>query len=175
MVCQGYRKGGRLHLCTAHRIREDAVIGAIQRELRALAGQLDEREIQKALQNEDAADGAERRQRAARQKLERLNAVLEQLYQDREAGVLLEGEFRTLLARNREERAGWEGILEEARQHMEQESTHRDFAEQIHQFLTFDTLDRAAVTSLLARVLIHADQTVELEFRFCRPEGQETV
>ena len=137
--------------------------------------QLDEREIQKALQNEDAADGAERRQRAARQKLERLNAVLEQLYQDREAGVLLEGEFRTLLARNREERAGWEGILEEARQHMEQESTHRDFAEQIHQFLTFDTLDRAAVTSLLARVLIHTDQTVELEFRFRRPEGQETV
>ncbi|MCI6255681.1 MAG: recombinase family protein [Clostridiales bacterium] len=175
MVCQGYRKGGRLHLCTAHRIREDAVIGAIQRELRALAGQLDEREIQKALQNEDAADGAQRRQRAARQKLERLNAVLEQLYQDREAGVLLEGEFRTLLARNREERAGWEGVLEEARQHMEQESTHRDFAEQIHQFLTFDTLDRAAVTSLLARVLIHADQTVELEFRFRRPDGQETV
>ena len=65
--------------------------------------------------------------------------------------------------------------MEEARQHMEQESTHRDFAEQIHQFLTFDTLDRAAVTSMLARVLIHADQTVELEFRFCRPEGQETV
>ena len=99
----------------------------------------------------------------------KLNVMLEQLYQDRAAGVLLEQEFHTLLARNREERAQWEILYKQAQAISKQENIQRDYAEEIRQFLAFKAVDRATVLSLLERVLIHEDKTVELIFRVCDP------
>lgn len=170
MVCQGYRKGGRLHLCTAHRVRESAVLEAIQEELRALAGQVDQELLQDRVRSEGAACPAQGQLNAARQRLERLDGVLEHLYRDRADATLLEQEFQMLLKRNREERAQWAQRYEQAEAAAAQETEQRDVAAQVRSLLSFAEMERTTVTALIDRVLIHEDKTIELLFRFCRPE-----
>lgn len=170
MVCQGYRKGGRLHLCTSHCIREDVVIGAVLEQFRSLSRHLDIGEFQRAIQSSQGNSQRQDRQAStAKQKLQQLNVMLEQLYQDRAAGVLLEQEFHTLLARNRDERAQWEILYKQAQTISKQENIQQDYTEEIRQFLAFKAVDRTTVLSLLERVLIHEDKTVELIFRVCDP------
>lgn len=53
MVCQGWRKGGRLSGCTSHRVREDRVIEALQAQLFQLGGQVDRTQLAACYQTAD--------------------------------------------------------------------------------------------------------------------------
>lgn len=170
MVCQGYRKGGRLHLCTSHCIREDAVLEALRGELKRLSQQLDEEGLREAASVQTDTRSPERQLKTARQKLEQQRAVLNQLCQDRASGILTEDEFCTLLSQNREERKKWKGICEQTEAAENQAELQRDFVAQLRQFLSFDIIDRVTVAALIDRVLIHEDKTIELIFRFCKPD-----
>lgn len=170
MVCQGYRRGGRLHLCSAHRIREDRVLEAICRQLRQLAQRLDRRALQRTVEQSRQGRPPGSRLRRAQGQLEQLHRVLEQLYRDRAAGQLQEEEFEILFARNREERTKWGAELAQAQAGEQEEEGAGDAARLVQQLLAFEALDRSTAAALLERVVIHEDQTVEVHFRFCRPD-----
>lgn len=170
MVCQGYRKGGRLHLCTSHSIREDAVIGTLQKELQNLARQLDKETLQNAVCSQTISRSPERQLKTAQQKLEQRNTALDQLYQDRSSGILTEEEFRTLLNQNRAEREKWKKLCEQIENVDRQKRAQQNLAAQLRYFLSFDTIDRVTAVSLIERVLIHEDKTIELIFRFRKPD-----
>lgn len=170
MVCQGYRKGGRLQLCSSHCIREDEVLNAIRQQFQQLAWQLDQQELQTAMQKSPPGVSMERRIQQIQAHLERLSRVMERLYGDLTEGLLREEEFRTLLERNREERARLEEELAQCRAAETQQNSQRDFTQLLRQVLSFEVMDRSMVTSLLERVVIHQDKTIELYFRFRKPD-----
>ena len=100
----------------------------------------------------------------------RLDVVLEHLYRDRADATLLDQEFQMLLQRNRAERTQWEQRCEQAKAAVAEEKEQRDAASQVRSLLSFEEMERTTVTALIDRVLIHEDKTMELLFRFCRPE-----
>lgn len=169
MVCQGYRKGGRLHLCTSHCIREDRVLEAIRQQLRQLAQTLDRQALREAAERTRQGSAPERQMRRAQNRLERLHRVMEQLYSDRAGGLLQEEEFKTLFVRNREERAQCQEEIARC-QALEQEGEAGDLTQLIQRVLSFETLERSTATALLERVLIYEDKTIELHFRFREPD-----
>lgn len=170
MVCQGYRKGGRLHLCTSHCIREDQVLEAIRTQLRQLAQALDWQALQEAVERETPSAPPERQIQRAQNSLERLNRIMEQLYSDRADGLLEESEFKTLFTQNRRERERCEEELKYCQAMEEGQAAQRNTAEMIRQTVSFETIDRSMMVSLLERVLVHENKTVELIFRFCKPD-----
>ncbi len=169
MVCQGARRGGRLNLCTSHSIREDRVIEAIQTALRDLAKNLDEEALCDGIQGQAMNNTLEKRRAIAQSKLAQLGAVLEKLYQDRASGLLQEDEFQSLLQSNRSGRVRWQETLEQSQRLLAEQETKRDATAQVRQFLQFEHLDRPTVASLLERVLVYRDKTIELIFKFQSP------
>lgn len=170
MVCRGYRSMGRLRLCTAHCVREDLVLRAIRLKLRQMVQLLDLEALANAIRPDDG-DGQRRRQIASIQrKIERCKQVSARLYQDRAAALLREQEFLELFEQNRAERTQLERQLEEYAQRDRLEEPAARYTEKIRQVLAFDTLERGILASLIERVFIHEDKTIQLEFCFSEPK-----
>ena len=170
MVCQSYRKGGRLGLCVSHMIREDAVIELIRAQLQQLAQNLDPDAL---CQGEDwDADRRQLYQQTQRLEcqLERCKQVAASLYADKAAGQLEPREFRELFDQNRARRQDLEDQLRKLQARQPRENDREERRERASRLLRFDSLDRHTVTTLVDRVLIHQDKQVELHFKFKKPD-----
>lgn len=169
MVCQGYRMGGRLRLCSAHCAREDKVIAVIQDQLRQLSQELDQERLKDAVPQDRRRKQLERRQRQAQQKVEEQKRVMTCLYQDRASGVLEENEFTELFTAARSERKKQEEEVEKCQVLLEACNDQQAQQERIRELLSFETLDRGTLTALIEKVLVHSDKTIEILFRFQQP------
>jgi len=171
MVCQSFRKGGRLHLCSAHSVREDRVIDAIRHELRILAQALDEARLQKdTLAYDRGTSQLEQQIQQTRKTLEQMNMVLDRLYQDHACELITEDEFRSLLERNRDNRTKQEQLLKHQEDKLLQADNTQEVSALVRQMLQFETLDRTTIVALIDRVLIYQDKRIEIQFRFTSPD-----
>ncbi len=164
MVCQGWRRGGRLGLCTSHCVREDRVTGTLRQALQEAARGINPQALAAACR-EDTGDGQRRLERT-RQQLDRQEAVMGRLYEDRAAGTLTEAEFAALLAQARKKRSALETRLAEWEDAPRMATSAVEDAEAL---LSFRDLDRGTVAALVERVVIGENKTVEIVFRFRPP------
>ncbi len=170
MVCQGYRKGGRLRLCSSHCVREDRVIEAIREKLRELARQLDAESLGTPRGLDAARRQIDQRVRTLERQLEQCRQVGSSLYRDKALGVLTEEEFTELFDENRRRRVELERQLEDCRKQAESRTDREEWMERVRELLAFETLDRGTVLTLVEKVLIHQDKTIEILFRFRKPK-----
>ena len=170
MVCQGYRRGGRLGLCTAHSMREDRVLETVRRQLRELAGGLDMEALQEAVLRDEGAAPSRRQLDAALRKLEANKKVAQSLYRDRALSVLTEREFEELFRAARQERARLEGSVKELTALCRQEKKQEELRRQMSAILQFETLDRGTLAALIEKILIHRDKRMEILFKFRAPD-----
>ena len=170
MVCQGYRKGGRLKLCTSHCIREDRVIEAIREELKKLAQSLDTDQLEAEYAGGEQRSEYDHRAARLERALERQKAMMQHLYEDRSSELLTDEEFRELFQGAREKRAAIEGQLLALTQADQQNRQRQELRDQIRELLSFQVLDRSIVTTLIHKILICEDKRIILQFRFQQPE-----
>ncbi len=168
LVCQGYRKGGRLKRCASHRVREDRVMEGIRAQLTEISQSVDWVRLDEAAGVEKKADSHRRRQAQTEQKLEQQKELMARLYRDRAAGSLTEAEFSDLFQRARNRRDQLERQL--CQMAVLEETEREETAEaHIRRMLSDPALDRGLLASLIQQVRIHQDKTVELVFRFSKP------
>lgn len=157
LVCSSYRKGRG---CTAHRIREDAVLAAAAERLRRLAQlvAMDETALLDAL-----SAGEERERQALRRAQERADGYARALVRlAAEGDEALTEQARTL----------WQQAREEAeRLRIRPAQQTEEIRAQAADVLRFEPLDRAAALELLARVRVFEGRGVELTFRFQPPDA----
>ena len=96
MVCQGYRRGGRLGLCTAHSMREDRVVETVRRQLKGLARELGKETLQQAVLRDERTCISQRQLDAALRKLEANKKVAQSLYRDKALSMLTGVKFEEL-------------------------------------------------------------------------------
>lgn len=174
MVCQGYRKGGRLKLCTPHRVREDRVLETIYAELIRLTREVDWQRLEATAGEEGVEERYHRQREQMIQKLERQRNIMASLYRDRAAGQLTEEEFWELFCRARDERSRLEKGM--CRLSMpEQEERHETAKERVEKMLSFTTPERGTLVALVDRILVRQDKTIEIFFRFLLPGGADRV
>lgn len=163
LVCSGYRRGRG---CTAHRIREDAVLAAAADSLRRLAQRivLDQTALFHAL-------SAEKEQE--KQALARTQARAE-AYARTAVKLAAEGE-ETLAA---QARALWRQAQAQAKA-LEEPSGETMSPEMLRArtaaALRFESLCRADLTLLLRRIRIREARGVEFAFRFREPGQNESA
>lgn len=165
MVCQGYRRSGRLGLCTAHRVREDAVLEGIRGRLAALAAGLDGAALAAATAATRDEEGE--RRRALEREVERCRRTADSLYRDRISGTLEEEEFAELFQANRDKRrAAQARLVALERQNLDGAAWGR----RVEELLRFEELTRPVLLALVERVVIYPDKRAEVCFRFACPE-----
>jgi len=169
MVCQGYRKGGRLHLCGSHCIREDAVIEAVRSQLEQLASELDARRLEEPESPETGEKQFKRQLDTLERKLEQCRQIGSSLYRDKATGLLTQEEFTELFEENRQQRARLEKDKQRLQEQMEQERDEDDWMDRVREMLRFEVLDREIVLALVERVDIKENKDIEITFRFQKP------
>ena len=153
LVCQAYRRGGRLHLCTGHRVREDRLADQLGQALRELAdGLITDEELEALARGGSAERRIEtERQTALRQRTQLL------LYRDLAAGRIDAAEFRALT----------EALEREA----VRTTPPEDMAgrvDALRRLLRFDSPDRALLAALIRRIEVREDRSAAVFFRFRR-------
>ena len=170
MVCQGYRKGGRLRYCTAHCMREDFVIESIRQQLQMMAQRLDAEALGKSATVDYSHQQLLKQIQSAKRKLDQCKMMMQSLYRDKTNGTLSEEEFAELFQKNRQEREQLTHYIEESGTHLEQENAQEQLLERVRQMLSFENLDRGVLSTLVDRVLIHENKEIEIIVRFRKPE-----
>lgn len=171
MVCQGYRRGGRLRLCGSHCVREDAVINFICRSLKSLAKSLiDETDIDAAVKNGRGYQQMIKQLDAARQELDANKKTALSLYKDKAAGIIKKDQYLEMNDELLSEHSRLESYIEEYGRQMVDGTVQAEMREQLKKILEFDEIDRATLVALVERVIIHEDKEIEIRFRFKQPE-----
>ncbi|MGM9612721.1 MAG: recombinase family protein [Butyricicoccus sp.] len=160
LVCSGYRKGRG---CTAHRVREDAVLGAAADCLRRLAAdiELDENRLFSML-----SAGEKQQKQAFLHAQARADAYAR-------AAVKLTAEGEEILAKQAQEL--WRQAQTQANtlKKVEEALPREQLRVRAAEILRFDSLCRADLTLLLERVKVAEGRGVEFVFRFRRPETEK--
>ncbi len=170
MVCQGYRKGGRLGLCTGHYMREDLVIETIRQQLQMLAQQLDAEALGKSVTWNDGQQQTRRQLDCVLRKLEANKKVSQSLYQDKVVGTITKQEFQEFFQAARMERERLEQTIRELTAYLDQEDAQEQLWQQLKAMIHFETIDRKVLTALIEKVLIHENKQIEIMFKFQKPE-----
>lgn len=170
MVCQGYRRGGRLRLCTPHCMREEFVIAAIQQQLQALAQQLDAEALGRSVTWNEGRSQAQRQIDSLQRKLEANKKMAQSLYRDKAMETISEREFQELFDGIRQERERLEAGIQEVTEYLAQENAQEQVWQQLRAIISFQTLDRGILAALIDKILIHENKEIEIMFKFRKPE-----
>ena len=168
LVCHRYASRPSAHLCTAHYLREDALLGALAERLQVLARQaLGDQPPGAAL-----ASRGERESREETQWQDRL-AQLEEIrfsaYRDKVAGILTPEELEKLLVTLRREQAQARAALEGARERRQRREESGQG--QLEKLLSPERLNRALLSQLIRRIIVGEGRQVRGEFAFRPPAG----
>ena len=170
MVCHRYASRPSAHLCTAHYLREDALLGALAERLQVLARQA----LGPRLPGAAVTDRGKEEPREETQWQDRL-AQLEEIrfsaYRDKVAGILTPGELEELLITLRREQAQARAALEGAQERRQR----REESEQgqLEKLLGPERLNRALLSRLVRRITVGEGRQVRVEFAFRPPVGTE--
>ncbi len=170
LVCHRYASRPSAHLCTAHYLREDALLGALAERLQVLARQA----LGPRLPGAAVTDRGKEEPREETQWQDRL-AQLEEIrfsaYRDKVAGILTPGELEELLITLRREQAQARAALEGAQERRQR----REESEQgqLEKLLGPERLNRALLSRLVRRITVGEGRQVRVEFAFRPPVGTE--
>lgn len=171
MVCQGYRRAGRLRLCSSHCIRESYVEEAITDALREFVHKaVNQDELEKSAYKNEPYQQLQKQLAKAEQEIEDCRRTLNSLYHDKVSGKFSDAEFDDLHQDIKRRRELAEQQIEQLRTFMEQSNAEEEFRKRIREALKFDKLDRPTVLALIEKVFIHDDKEIEIVFRFRNPE-----
>lgn len=157
-------------MCTSHLMREDKVIESIRQKLRELAQQLDADDLEEKTRPDNGQAQVEQQRKKLERQYESCKQVGSSLYKDKVAGILTEEEFQELFEENRELRKRLEEQLGQCSDQIESMADQSEWREQIRKLLSFDELDRGTLAALVEKILIYEDKTMEIVFRFRKPE-----
>ncbi len=183
-TCSKYNKYGVKH-CSQHRVSYDTLYGIVLEQIRGYAAKAleNETEVIRQLESQsrgDYDDGRALIEKAVSDDAARLNSIeklIAQLYEDRIAERVTAENFNAILARTQSEQAT---LLERLsrnqsrldRDRLEQDNTNR-WIELIKEYADIRELDAATLQRLIKKIVIHEDvdgmiirQTVEIHFNF---------
>lgn len=170
MVCQGYRRGGRVKLCTSHCIREDSVIAAIQGALKEFTDTLPKKEeIFAGIHSPSNQKSVEAQIDQLKQEIDHNKRILLNLYKDKTNEVISEMDYREMARALKQERNEMEEHLEAYYKLSRRDDSDEVMRDQIQEFMGFHKLDRLTVVALVERIEIDRDKNIEIQFKFKKP------
>ena len=174
--CNRYKQEGKAG-CTAHKIEARDLYEAVLGDIQAHAQQavLDDHVVLSSLKTRLYADELETQKaiqakaRKAQKRLEELDTLFEQLYEDRAAGRISERNFTRLSAKYEQEQAEQEQLISEAEKSRnlsrEQDQQAKDFVELIRPYAGIRELDAATLNTLIERITVSEPEVVNGEIR----------
>ena len=170
LVCYRYSRRPSAHQCTAHYLREDALLEMLGRRLRELARLVMDPETLAACRPAGERDPG-REERYWQQKLEELGQIRFSAYQDRASGLLQTEELGQLLDTLRRQQRQAQAALEGARQRRQRrEETGLC---RLDRLLDPSRLGRALLGRMIRRITVGEGRQVRVEFAFRPPPGGE--
>lgn len=170
MVCQGYRRGGRVKLCTSHCIREDYVIAAIQSALKKFTNSFAKKEEMFAgINNQSKKKSVEAQINQLKQEIVHNKKIMLNLYKDKINEVISEADYMEMAKSLKQERDDVERHLEEYQEFSKQKESSETMRDQIQDFIGFEKLDRLTVVALVEKIEIDREKNIEIQFKFKKP------
>lgn len=170
MVCQGYRRGGRVKLCTSHCIREDYVIAAIQTALKEFTDSFAKKEEMFAgMNSQSKRKSVDAQINGLKQEIEHNKKIMLNLYKDKISEVISEADYIEMAKALKQERDELEEHLEEFQEFSRRSDSSESMREQIQDFIGFQKLDRLTVVALVEKIEIDSEKNIEIQFKFKKP------
>jgi len=170
MVCQGYRRGGRVKLCTSHCIREDYVIAAIQSALKEFTNSFARKEEMFAgINSQSKKKSVEAQINQLKQEIVHNKKIMLNLYKDKTNEVISEADYMEMAKSLKQERDEMEGHLEEYQEFSRRKDSSETMRDQIQDFIGFEKLDRLTVVALVEKIEIDREKNIEIQFKFKKP------
>ena len=170
LVCRTSRVSGRLHLCSSHCIREDAVEQAIQDSLRTLSEQMVNREqLEQSLSHPDTRQ-YQRLLDQLRQKQVLSEKTIAHLYQDKVQGIISETQFLQMNQTFLQEQARLEQEISALRAEQTRRTAEADTHASLKKLLSFETLHRGTLLALVKKVIVYQDKKLDILFHFSKPD-----
>ena len=105
-----------------------------------------------------------------RKEIDRAQLLLQSLYENLADGIIDRDDYKDLKAkytrRRQEAENQADGIREEMRQELAGSSENREWMKQFRKYQNVTELDRAVVVTLIERIMLCKDHTVEIVFRW---------
>lgn len=170
MVCQGYRRGGRVKLCTSHCIREDNVIAAIQTALKEFTDSFAKKEEMFAgINSQSKRKSVDAQISRLKQEIEHNKKIMLNLYKDKINEVIREADYLEMANSLKQERDEMERHLGEYQEFSRQKDSSESMREKIQDFIGFQKLDRLTVVALVEKIEIDREKNIEIQFKFKKP------
>lgn len=171
--CYGYYRAPALHRCTAHSIREDAVLRAVAGALRRLAARwVDPAALASACRSRQQHENPAARREKLMQRLAVVRRARLNAYTDEAAGRLSAEQFAALAsALDREETQCCEVLAQLSA--APQPAQASDDEARVRRFLRFDPIEKSQLQTLVQRVEVDEHKRITITFRFREPGGAD--
>lgn len=167
--CKTAKQHASLHLCSSHSIREDAVETAVCTALRTLTQSIDQAHLWESPAQQGPDTALEKQRNGLAQQLRASETVLLHLYKDKVSGLVGPEEYATMQRQLREEQAALRARLDALLRPEAGAASPPDQDPPLHQLLAFAPPSRGLLLSLVSRILIHKDKSIELQCTFADP------
>lgn len=169
--CYGYYRDPTLRRCTAHSIREDAVLEAVLAALRREAqSAVDTAALaREKLEELHRANTGAARLRELERKRERTRQARLDAYKDKAAGVLTAEDFTYISENLRREEDALARQIKALQTRQAQTLNAAQVQRQIENLLRFEMPNKAQLHQLVRRVEIDDDKNITIEFTFRDP------
>ena len=164
--CKTYNAFGKTH-CTQHRVTEPMLKEIVLNKIRecAQAAQVDDDDVAKRLQETQEAELRQRQEALTHsiakdeERLDALNKMIMQLYEDRMLKHISEENFTMLMEKTQAEQAEVQERLDAARKKLDNEAQiaydTQQWKEAISQYADIQELDAATLNRLVKAIVVH--------------------
>ena len=165
-ACKTYSAFGKCH-CTQHRVEKDKLVEIVLTKIRecAQAAQVDDDDVAKRLRETCETERRQRQEVLAHavakdeERLEALNKMIMQLYEDRMLKHISEDNFTMLLEKTQKEQAEVQTRIEATRKKLDDEAQiaydAQQWKEAISQYADIQELDAATLNRLVKNIVVH--------------------
>ena len=161
--------------CSAHRLRDitlnEIVLDSLKRQIQNVIDLSDLLQMTDTARLRQASmQRLQKRLDRKRQEIERAQMLLQSLYENLADGIIDRDDYKDLKAkytrRRQEAEEQADGIREEMSQELAGSSENRIWMEQFRKYQNITELDRAVIVTLIERIMLCKDHTVEIVFRW---------
>lgn len=172
-VCSAHKQD-KTH-CSAHRLRDTAlneiVLDCLQQHIRNVIDPSDLLQMTDTAQLRQASTRClQKRLERKCQEIDRAQTLLQSLYENLADGIIDREDYKSLKAkytrRRKEAEEQAEGIREKMSRELAGSSEYRAWMERFCKFKNITRLDRAAVVTMIERIMLYRDRRVEIVFRW---------
>jgi DNA invertase Pin-like site-specific DNA recombinase len=172
-VCSAHKQDKTC--CSAHRLRDitlnEIVLDSLKQQIHNVIDLSDLLQMTDTARLRQASmQRLQKRLDRKRQEIERAQMLLQSLYENLADGIIDRDDYKDLKAkytrRRQEAEEQADGIREEMSQELAGSSENRTWMEQFRKFQNITELDRAVIVTLIERIMLCKDHTVEIVFRW---------